>query len=99
VKGSPDYIAKDGEILATVNAPDVPAMECIGGTGDTITGLVSALACAGYDLVDAALYAARINRVAGLLAHPTPATHIAEIIRNIPAAMQQVLKGAERVAA
>ena len=95
VKGSTDYIARDGEILATVSEPNIPAMECIGGTGDTITGLVSALAYAGYDLVDAALYAARINRIAGLLANPTPATPISEIIPHIPAAMEQVLKGGE----
>jgi len=99
VKGNTDYIVRDGEIVATVSEPDIPAMECIGGTGDTITGLVSALAYAGYDLVEAALYASRINRIAGLLTNPTPATRIAEIIRHIPAAIEQVLKGVEYVAA
>ncbi len=90
VKGPVDFVAKDGEIIETIREPNVPALEAIGGTGDTITGIVSALAYAGHDLVDAAIYAAKINRVAGLLAKPTPATKISEIIPYIPEAWKVV---------
>ena len=93
VKAATDYIVKNGEILTTINEPNIAAMEAIGGTGDTITGLTSALVYAGYDLVDASIYAARINRQAGLLANPTPATTITDIIARIPAAMDEVLEG------
>ena len=99
VKAATDYIASNGEILATIGEPNIAAMEAIGGTGDTITGLASALVYAGYDLVDAALYTARINRIAGLLANPTPATTIQDIVRHIPAAMEKVLEGREHAAA
>ena len=42
VKGATDYVVRNGEILATISEPNVPALEPIGGTGDTITGLLSA---------------------------------------------------------
>jgi len=66
-------------------------LEPIGGTGDTLTGLVSALAYAGYPLIEAAILAAKINRVAGEMADPDPATQVCEIIRHIPTALEQVL--------
>ncbi len=91
VKGARDYIARDGEILATVAEPNIAAMEAIGGTGDTITGVVAALVYGGYDLVDACAITAKVNRLAGQLCDPTPATQIGDIIRQIPAALKQVL--------
>ena len=84
VKGKTDYIATDGQILATITEPDVPTLEPIGGTGDTITGLVSGLAYAGPDPKDAAISACRINRMAGKLVNPTPATKVSEIIDMFP---------------
>jgi len=80
VKGKTDYIAMNGEILATITEPNVPTLEPIGGTGDTITGLVSGLVYAGLEPKDAAIYACRTNRMAGLLAQPTPATKVKEVI-------------------
>lgn len=84
VKGKTDYVAADGRILATINEPDVPALEPIGGTGDTVTGLVSGLVYAGLEPKDAAIFACRTNRMAGLLAKPTPATKVKEIIDRFP---------------
>jgi NAD(P)H-hydrate repair Nnr-like enzyme with NAD(P)H-hydrate dehydratase domain len=84
VKGKRDYIARGGEILETVNDPDVPALEPIGGTGDTITGLVSALVYAGMEPKEAAVFACRTNRMAGKLVNPTPATKVKEIIDMFP---------------
>jgi NAD(P)H-hydrate repair Nnr-like enzyme with NAD(P)H-hydrate dehydratase domain len=39
----------------------------------------------------AAVMAARVNRLAGHLADPTPATQIAAIVRQIPVALKQVI--------
>jgi ADP-dependent NAD(P)H-hydrate dehydratase / NAD(P)H-hydrate epimerase len=91
VKGATDYVARDGEILATVSEPNIAAMEAIGGTGDTITGVAAALVHGGYDLVDACVMTARVNRLAGQFCDPTPATQIGDIIRQIPTALRQVL--------
>lgn len=91
VKGVVDYIACNGEILETVREPDVPQMEAIGGTGDTITGLVSAFLQAGLEPHEAAIIAAKANRMAGKYANPTPATRITEIIARFPEAFKDHL--------
>ncbi len=82
VKGAIDYIAREGEIITRINEPDVPALEAIGGTGDTITGLVAALLYAGLEPHEAAIIAARANRMAGRYARVTPATRVREIISH-----------------
>ena len=91
VKGSTDYVVRDGDIVAEIKDPDVPEMEAIGGTGDTITGLVSAFCYAGLEPHEAAIIAARANREAGRLAGATPATGVAEIIRCFPAVFRNNL--------
>lgn len=91
VKGAIDYIIRDGEIIETVDQPDVPALEAIGGTGDTITGLVAALVYAGLEPHEAAIIAAKTNRMAGKFANPTPATKVAEIIKQFPAVFREYL--------
>ena len=91
VKGSIDYVVRDGDILATVTEPDVPALEAVGGTGDTITGLVSAFVHSGMEPHRAAIVAARANRVAGHLAEATPATRVSSIISQFPAVFEQHL--------
>jgi len=88
VKGSTDYICRGGQILKSIDEPSVPELEAIGGTGDTITGMLTALAARGGDLIDACLLAARANREAGRLARPTPATQVNKIIEHIPQALQ-----------
>ncbi|MBU4231766.1 MAG: sugar kinase [Desulfobacterales bacterium] len=92
VKGQKDYVATKEGIVATIAEPVTEALEPIGGTGDSLTGIVSALIAAGFDIVLAAILAARVNRVAGYLAHPTPATNLREIVNQIPAALKLVLK-------
>jgi NAD(P)H-hydrate repair Nnr-like enzyme with NAD(P)H-hydrate dehydratase domain len=91
VKGATDYIALDGEIVATVAEPDVPELEAIGGTGDTITGLLTAFADAGLGLAGAALIAARANRTAGKFARATPATRVSQVISQFPAVFGEYL--------
>ncbi|HUV53541.1 MAG TPA: NAD(P)H-hydrate dehydratase [Dehalococcoidia bacterium] len=91
VKGATDYIVRNGEILATVSEPDVPTLEPIGGTGDTITGMVSAFVYAGLEPHEAAIIAARANRTAGELAQATPATRVWQIIQQFPAVFKENL--------
>jgi NAD(P)H-hydrate repair Nnr-like enzyme with NAD(P)H-hydrate dehydratase domain len=91
VKGRTDYVAGPQGVIATVDTPSEEALEPIGGTGDTLTGILSALICGGFDIDRAALLAARANRIAGRLASPTPMTQVAEIIAQIPQALTQTL--------
>jgi NAD(P)H-hydrate repair Nnr-like enzyme with NAD(P)H-hydrate dehydratase domain len=91
VKGAIDYIVSNGDIVATITEPDVPAMEAIGGTGDTITGLVSAFVSAGLEPHEAAIIAARANRMAGKLAEVTPATRVRQVIARFPDVFRKYL--------
>jgi hypothetical protein len=91
VKGERDYICNQGRIVATVEEPCIEPLEAIGGTGDTLTGIVSALIYGGYAIEEAAILAAKINRLAGELARPTPGTQVSEIIMHIPRALSMVL--------
>lgn len=91
VKGARDYVADENGILGAVSEPSVPVLEPIGGTGDTVTGIVSALVEAGYAIPEAAAAAASANRLAGLYAQPTPATQVMDIIRQIPRALGEIL--------
>ncbi|MBN1190906.1 MAG: hypothetical protein JXA46_14215 [Dehalococcoidales bacterium] len=84
VKGSTDYVIKEGHVLDTISEPDVPELEPIGGTGDTITGIVSALVYAELETHEAAIIASRANRMAGKYAQATPATRVKEIIDQLP---------------
>ena len=68
-------------------------MEAIGGTGDTLTGIVSALIESGMGIKEASVIAMKTNRLAGYLAKPTPATQTMEIIQQIPKALEQILGG------
>ena len=91
VKGSTDHIVCDGKITDSVTIPSCEAMEAIGGTGDTITGLVTALLMAGYQMRRACLAAALANRFMAKAANPTPATQIHEIIAHLPKALEEAL--------
>jgi NAD(P)H-hydrate repair Nnr-like enzyme with NAD(P)H-hydrate dehydratase domain len=91
VKGAVDYVVNNGEIINTISEPDVPFMEAIGGTGDTITGMVSAFVYAGLEPREAAVLAARANRMAGKMAAVTPATRVARIIELFPVVFKNYL--------
>lgn len=89
VKGKVDHIVREGEVVACVAEPVVPALEAIGGTGDTLTGLACAFLAAGFPTVDAAVLAARANREAGRTMRATPAMRA----RDLVAALPEVLRG------
>jgi ADP-dependent NAD(P)H-hydrate dehydratase / NAD(P)H-hydrate epimerase len=92
VKGSTDYIVEEGEIIGQVTSPDVPGLEAIGGTGDTITGILAALLHSGMKFRDAAFTAAWANRMAGSCINATPATRIRQVVEAIPKVLGAVIK-------
>lgn len=91
VKGKQDYVADRNGVYTGIDTPVETALEAIGGTGDTLTGIVSALVDSGLEIKPAAVMAGRANRLAGHLAKPTPATQVYEIIRYIPQALAEVM--------
>ena len=92
VKGKVDYICQDGKIVEKIDHPNIEELEPVGGTGDIITRLISGLIYAGKSPVEACQIAGRLNRKAGELSHPTPATQVKDIIKYIPAALREVLQ-------
>jgi len=92
VKGSTDYIANEEGILYSLDQPGFDAMEAIGGTGDTLTGLLTVLCGAGLQPSKAALMAAQANRLTGRYVAPTPATQVATLIEAIPRALADLIE-------
>jgi hypothetical protein len=93
VKGRQDHVASERGVHAVVDRPAREVMEAVGGTGDSLTGVVSALIASGMETLEAAVLAARVNRLAGALADPTPASQVMELIERIPEAMARLLEG------
>jgi len=91
VKGKSDYLADKNKVIATVDTPGFNAMEAIGGTGDTLTGLLTVLCGTAFSLADAAVAAALANRWTGACADPSPATQIAALIDKIPQALSKTM--------
>ncbi|MDR2891871.1 MAG: sugar kinase [Deltaproteobacteria bacterium] len=92
IKGRTDYIVQAGKALESIDYPMVPNLEPIGGTGDTVAGTASALLSAGYPMLRACRLAAQANRFMGQLAQPSPATQIAELLAQLPGALQLALQ-------
>ena len=91
VKGAIDYVVKEGKIIDTIAEPNIPELEAIGGTGDTITGLVAAFTHAELELHEAAIISAKANRMAGKFAQATPATKVWQIVSQFPAVFKEYL--------
>jgi len=91
VKGRKDYIANKDGVQAMIESPLEEAMEAIGGTGDTLSGIVASVIASGMEVGQAAILAARINRLAGYYAQPSPASQVSEIIQYIPKALEDIL--------
>jgi len=91
VKGQVDYICHEGTIVEKITDPRIEELEPIGGTGDTLTGMISGLAYKGDSPVQACLIAGRANRRAGELCHPSPASQVKVIIECIPEALRDLV--------
>ena len=96
VKGMRDHVASKEGIHAVIDFPMNEALEAMGGTGDTLTGIVSALIASGIRVLEASVMAARINRIAGDYASPSPASQVSEIIEFIPRAIAEILRNREK---
>jgi hypothetical protein len=92
--GKQDYVADRQGIQATVDFPLEEAMEAIGGTGDMLTGIVTALIGTGMEVMKAATIAAKVNRLASHYANPTPDMQVMEMVQHIPRALSEILQGA-----
>jgi hypothetical protein len=97
VKGVRDHLTNPEGLLATIDTPSEEALEAIGGTGDTLTGIVAALIASGMDISKAAVIAARVNRWAGHYARPTPGTQVMQIIQHIPQALERIFHEARHL--
>jgi ADP-dependent NAD(P)H-hydrate dehydratase / NAD(P)H-hydrate epimerase len=91
VKGKNDYIVTGGLIVDIVATPVVEVMEPIGGTGDSLAGVAAALIASGLSIAEACSQAARINRMMGQIAAPTPASAIRDLLDFLPQAIHSVL--------
>lgn len=96
IKGRADHIVCEGRLTATLAEPSEPAMECIGGTGDLVTGLVTALLAGKVPLCRACLAAARFARLLAQHCAPDPGTQVAQLLEQLPQVLrchaQEVLK-------
>lgn len=81
VKGAKDYVVTGQNIVHIVDSPSVPAMEAIGGTGDIVTGTVTALLALGQGLPQACLQAVQASRHLAQIAQPNPATQVGALLR------------------
>ncbi|MCX5873760.1 MAG: sugar kinase, partial [Deltaproteobacteria bacterium] len=88
-KGRVDYVASKDKILSEISEPNIEAMESIGGTGDSLTGIVAALIASGMPIPEAATLAAKANRLIGALASPNPAWSIADFLPFVPSSIRQ----------
>jgi NAD(P)H-hydrate repair Nnr-like enzyme with NAD(P)H-hydrate dehydratase domain len=96
VKGCCDVVATRQGIIEKISEPCVECMEPVGGTGDSLTGIAGALIASGYPIPKACSLAARTNRMMGLLAKPTPASSIQDLLRSLPEAVKTVFSLADR---
>jgi NAD(P)H-hydrate repair Nnr-like enzyme with NAD(P)H-hydrate dehydratase domain len=91
VKGSIDRVYRNGRLARECREPNIPAMEAIGGTGDTITGMLSGLLYRQED--DAEYKALALNRIIGKRLNCNAATQISEFIKAIPTGLEAYEKG------
>lgn len=87
IKGAADHVVAEGRVAAVVDSPSVPAMECIGGTGDIVAGLVAAFAMAGLSAERAMIAGARSARMLAAFVRPEPDTQAGELVRVLPDAL------------
>ena len=93
IKGNVDHVVQNGKITKTVDIPNIPAMEAVGGTGDTLTGITSALIRSGETIENACLQGAMVNRTAGEYCEIKPNTQISKLINSITQALEFVMDG------
>ena len=96
IKGKTDVVVAAGRIIAEISEPCVPVLEPIGGTGDTVTGIATALLDMGMAMTTACRVAAITNRLMGKRASPDPASSICDLLGFLPQALIETLKHREQ---
>jgi ADP-dependent NAD(P)H-hydrate dehydratase / NAD(P)H-hydrate epimerase len=91
VKGRRDVVASAEGIIREISEPCVGNMEPIGGTGDSLTGIVAALIHSGKSIAESAALGATINRFLGHLANPSPGCSIADLLSHMSDAVRIAL--------
>ncbi|GAB5403544.1 MAG: hypothetical protein Aurels2KO_17750 [Aureliella sp.] len=84
-------VVTDGESIA-INRTGTPAM-ATGGSGDVLTGILTALICQGLDIRDAAHLAAHVHGLAAEKAEQRLGYHVVlptELIASLPGAFAQL---------
>lgn len=89
VKGKKDRLVMNGRTVFCLEEPTVEALEAIGGTGDSLTGLITALLAAGMPLKNAGPAAMMVNRKMGALADPSPESGIDDILNYLGRALEE----------
>jgi NAD(P)H-hydrate repair Nnr-like enzyme with NAD(P)H-hydrate dehydratase domain len=92
VKGKCDYVATMEGIIERICDPCVEAMEPIGGTGDSLSGIVAGLVASGRSMAHAAIMGTTINRLLGLISHPTPAHSVSELLLCLSRAIERYFR-------
>jgi len=91
VKGEVDLFVRDGKVVKEVSRPCIPELEPIGGTGDTLIGILAALIYLGFAPEVAFELASGALRQIGEELRVKPDTLVGEIIARIPAALSGAL--------
>lgn len=92
VKGETDLFVRDGKVVGEISQPCIPELEPIGGTGDTLVGILSALVYSGFEPERAFELASKALRRIGEKSEVTPASWVGEIIGEIPAILEDALR-------
>ena len=91
VKGAVDLVMEKGREAGRVSEPCLPYMEPVGGTGDLVTGLLTAFASAGFPLVTACMLAAQGARCVGEKTQPVPSTGISAFMPFVAEGVSEAL--------
>lgn len=83
IKGATDYIMCNDKLVAMISEPGVAAMECIGGTGDIVTGFATAYLCAGLSICRSSIQAVLAARYLAEICKPDPSCQAVDLIREI----------------
>ena len=90
VKGEVDLFVQDGKVVGEISRPCIPELEPIGGTGDTLVGILSALIYSGFEPRKAFELASKALRRIGEKLGVKPDTPVGEIIEEIPAVLDRM---------
>lgn len=92
VKGEMDLFVQGGKVVREISQPCIPELEPIGGTGDTLVGILSALIYSGFEPEKAFELASKALRQIGKDLKVKPDTPVGEIIGEIPATLEGALR-------